>query len=131
MVVGDGSYKEKLLKKLEEEEIDYIYMSFQPFNRYLELLSNAVFFGLLSNKESYPQSVNEANAIGVPVVIAKPWGFNFAERKRTLIVDTFTEARKIAQVVHKFILRAKNEEKSKVPTWNEVTLKYLEIIYKS
>jgi glycosyltransferase involved in cell wall biosynthesis len=127
LVVGNGSYKEKLLKKLREIRVDHEYMPFQSYEKYLELLSYATFFGLLSKKESYPQSINEANAIGVPAVVAKPWGLNFAGRKRTLVLDTSFGASEIARQVYRFLARVKNEEKSEVPTWNEVTLKYLEL----
>jgi len=92
-------------------------------------LSHATLFGLLSEKESYPQSVNEANAIGVPVVVAKPWGLNFEGRKRTLIVDVGQDVEVLAEEVHKFLKRVHLEEKSYVPSWSEVVLEYLRKLY--
>jgi glycosyltransferase involved in cell wall biosynthesis len=65
-VFGRGPYTEELRKLLKELGIPYEVGDFKPFKEYIEILSHATLFGLLSEKESYPQSVNEANAIGVP-----------------------------------------------------------------
>jgi len=69
-VFGRGPYTEKLRRFLRELGIPHEVGDFKPFKEYIDVLSHATLFGLLSEKESYPQSVNEANAIGVPVVIA-------------------------------------------------------------
>jgi len=128
-VFGRGPYIEELRKLLKELGIPYEVGNFKPFKEYIEILSHATLFGLLSEKESYPQSVNEANAIGVPVVIAKPWGLNFEGRKRTLIVDLGQGVEAIAGAVYEFLNRVPQEEKSLIPTWSEVTLEYLKKLY--
>jgi glycosyltransferase involved in cell wall biosynthesis len=128
-VFGKGPYMEELKRSLEELRVPYEIGDFKPFEEYIETLSHATLFGLLSEKESYPQSVNEANAIGVPVVVAKPWGMNFEGRKRTLIVDLSQGVEAIARAVHEFLKRAPHEEKSLVPTWSEVALEYLKKLY--
>ncbi|MEM1925340.1 MAG: glycosyl transferase family 1, partial [Pyrobaculum sp.] len=86
-------------------------------------------FGLLSEKESYPQSVNEANAIGVPVVIAEPWGLNFRERTRTLIVNLSMSDEEIARMVAAFLDEAKEQPKPKVPSWSQVVDLYIKSLY--
>jgi len=126
-VFGEGPYKDELLRALRGMEVEFEVEPFQPFERYLENLSSATFFGLLSERESYPQSVNEANAIGVPAVVAKPWGENFSGRSRTLIVDLPESDERIAEEVYNFLEEAPRQPKSKVPTWSEVTLKYLSV----
>jgi glycosyltransferase involved in cell wall biosynthesis len=128
-VFGRGPYAEKLKRFLKELSIPHEVGDFKPYEEYIEILSHATLFGLLSERESYPQSVNEANAIGVPVVVAKPWGVNFEGRRRTLIVDLSQGVEAIARSVHEFLKRTPHEEKSLVPTWSEVALEYLKRLY--
>jgi 1,2-diacylglycerol 3-alpha-glucosyltransferase len=128
-VFGKGPYIEKLKKTMKELGVRCETGDFKPFEKYIETLSHSTLFGLLSEKESYPQSINEANAIGVPVVVARPWGLNFEGRKRTLIVDLHQDAEEIAATVSVFLNRASQEEKSLVPTWSEVALEYMRQLY--
>jgi glycosyltransferase involved in cell wall biosynthesis len=128
-IFGKGPYMEELKRFLEKLRVPYEIGDFKPFEEYIETLSHATLFGLLSEKESYPQSVNEANAIGVPVVVAKPWGLNFEGRKRTLLVDLNQSVEAIARAVYEFLKEAPQEERSLVPTWSEVTLEYLKRLY--
>jgi glycosyltransferase involved in cell wall biosynthesis len=128
-VFGRGPYTERLRRFLRELGIPHEVGDFKPFKEYIDVLSHATLFGLLSERESYPQSVNEANAIGVPVVIAKPWGLNFEGRKRTLLVDLNQSVEAIARAVYEFLKEAPQEERSLVPTWSEATLEYLKRLY--
>ena len=128
-VFGRGPYKAKLEKLLKNLRIPYEMRDFKPLEEYIKTLSHAMLFGLLSEKESYPQSVNEANAIGVPVVIAKPWGVNFEGRNRTLIIDLSQDIDTLARNIYEFIKRASMEQKSYVPTWREVAREYVENLY--
>ena len=128
-VFGRGPYTERLRRFLRELGISHEVGDFKPFKEYIDVLSHATLFGLLSEKESYPQSVNEANAIGVPTVIALPWGANFEDRRRTLIINLSQGVDAIARAVHEFLKRVPHEEKSLVPTWSEVTLEYLKKLY--
>jgi len=128
-VFGRGPYKAKLEASLKNLRIPYEVEDFKPLEEYIKTLSHATLFGLLSEKESYPQSVNEANAIGVPVVIAKPWGVNFGTRNRTLIIDLSQDIDTLARNIYEFIKRASMEEKSYVPTWREVAREYVENLY--
>jgi glycosyltransferase involved in cell wall biosynthesis len=128
-VFGRGPYAEKLRRFLKELGIPHEIGDFKPFKEYIDVLSHATLFGLLSEKESYPQSVNEANAIGVPTVIALSWGANFEGRRRTLVVNLGQGVDAIARTVYKFLESAPREEKSLVPTWSEVALEYLKRLY--
>jgi glycosyltransferase involved in cell wall biosynthesis len=128
-VFGRGPYTEKLRGFLKELGIPHEVGGFKPFKEYIDVLSHATLLGMLSERESYPQSVNEANAIGVPVVIARPWGTNFEGRRRTLIVDLSQGVDAIARAVHEFLKRAPHEERSLVPTWSEIALEYLKRLY--
>jgi len=127
LVIGSGPYKRELERTLKNIGIEYQIMPFQPFENYVELMSQAQLFGLLSQKESYPQSVNEANAIGVPVIVARPWGENFAGRRRTLIVE-LTDV-EIAQKIKDFLKTVPTESVSDIPTWSAVTEVYIDRLY--
>ena len=128
-VFGRGPYRGKLEEFLKNLGIPYEIEDFKPFKEYVKTLSHATLFGLLSEKESYPQSVNEANAIGVPVVVTKPWGLNFEGRNRTLIIDLRQDLNTLAENIYEFLRRALREERSYVPTWIEVTREYMEKLY--
>jgi len=129
-VFGSGPYKEKLLEILGVLGVDFEVEPFQPFEKYIENLSHASFLGLLSEKESYPQSINEANAIGVPAVVAKPWGENFSSRSRTLVVNLAEGDEEIAKKVLRLLEEAPKQPKPKVSTWSEVVDKYRSILYR-
>mgnify|MGYP001770620783 CR=1 FL=1 len=129
-VFGRGPYRESLRRYLEGLGIRFSLEEPQPFEKYIENLSQASLFGLLSEKESYPQSVNEANAIGVPVAVAEPWGRNFSGRSRTLIVSLNESDEAIAKKIADFLHNAPREPRPVVPSWSEVTSIYLERLYK-
>jgi len=128
-VFGNGPYRGRLAKILERMNIVFEINDFMPFEEYVHALSHAIIFGLLSRMESYPQSINEANAIGVPVIVAKPWGLNFEGRTRTLIIDTRWDLKIITEKVYELVKKAPTEESSKVPTWTEVTNGYINKLY--
>ena len=128
-IFGRGAYRKDLEDQMKRLGIPYEIEDFKPFKEYIETLRHATLFGLLSEKESYPQSINEANAIGVPVVVAKPWGLNFEGRKRTLIVDINQPIDVLVEKVYEFLKKVHLEEKSFVPTWNIVALEYMKKLY--
>ena len=99
---------------------------FKPYDEYIDMLSQALLFGLFSEREAFGQSVNEANSIGVLVVIAKPWGLHFEVRTRTLVVDLKWSIEEIADGVYQILSNAYLEKPSYVPTWGEATRKYLD-----
>jgi len=128
-VFGSGSFKKYLEKYLKNVGIKYLAESPQPFEKYIESLRDASLFGLLSEKESYPQSVNEANAIGVPVVVVEPWGLNFFGRSRTLITQLYKSDEEIAGEIVAFLEEAKKQPKPEVPSWNQVVDAYIKRLY--
>lgn len=128
-VQGRGPHREKLLKTLRKLGIQFEVEDFKPYREYIETLSRARLFGLLSEKEAFGQSINEANTIGVPAVVAKPWGLNFEGRRRTLIVDLNQDINTLVKTIYDFMNKAPLEEKSTVPTWSEVVDKYIKELY--
>ena len=108
-IFGNGPYKQQLLQTLKRLELPFEIEDFQPFNQYIQALAHATLFGLLSQKESYPQTINEANAIGVPALTALPWGRNFEGRTRILIIDPTQDVKKIADEVYQYLQKAPHE----------------------
>jgi len=128
-VYGEGPYGRRLEEELRRIRVEYRLEGFQPRGVYLEKLSKARFFALLSEKEAFGQTVNEANAIGTPTIVVKPWGEHFARRPRTLLVDLAERDEEIAKEVLKLLEEAPKQARPKVPTWSEVANTYLHILY--
>ncbi|MEM0463237.1 glycosyltransferase family 4 protein [Pyrobaculum sp.] len=132
-IYGDGPYRaalEKHLRKLQiKYHLKYHLNPYQPYDKYIETLSKAMLFGQLSEREAFSIVTNEANAIGVPVVVAEPWGLNFAERPRTLIVSLSLSDYHIAKKVASFLENIKSQPKPNVKTWNEIIDKYMHELY--
>ena len=129
LVIGEGPYIQNLAEKLGTLNLNWERMPFQDYASYIDYLSHASFLGLLSEKESYPQSVNEANAIGLPVLIAEPWGKNFNERMRILLVNASDYNNVIALKINEFLEKISQQQKSVVPTWEEVANAYISKLY--
>ncbi|MEM4439694.1 MAG: glycosyl transferase family 1, partial [Pyrobaculum sp.] len=75
------------------------------------------------------QIVNEANAIGVPAVVAEPWGITFSSRSRVLITRLDMPDYEIAKKIAEFIEKAKNQPKPSVLTWSQVVDLYIKHLY--
>jgi 1,2-diacylglycerol 3-alpha-glucosyltransferase len=129
-IFGRGPYRGRLERLLKELGIPFEIGDFKPYKEYIETLSHATLFGLLSERESYPQSVNEANAIGAPVITAKPWGLNFEGRPRTLTIDLRWSVDRIADEVYRLLEIAPKEKPADTPTWSDVARAYEERLYK-
>lgn len=128
-IFGEGTYRKRLEKHLKKLGIDFALEPSLPYEEYIYALSRAKFFALLSQKEAFGQTVNEANAIGVPVIVAEPWGRNFEGRSRTLIVNLEDGDEAIAAKLAKFLCKAGEEPKSSVPTWSDVVNLYFNKLY--
>jgi len=128
-VFGLGPFTNDLNRHLMRIGMEYRVNPPQPFEEYINILSKASLFGLLSEKESYPQSINEANAIGVPVVIVEPWGLNFLGRGRTLITQLYKSDEALAKEIAAFLDEARKQPISEVPSWDQVVDIYIKRLY--
>ncbi|MEM0233219.1 MAG: hypothetical protein QXL22_04285 [Candidatus Nezhaarchaeales archaeon] len=63
------------------------------------------------------------------MVIAEPWGLNFGERTRTLIVNLSMSDEEIARKVAAFLDEARKQPKPKVPSWSQVVDLYVKTLY--
>ena len=128
-IVGNGSYRNILRTRLDNMMLEYVIEDFKPRRTYLEILSQARLLGNLSMREAFSIVVNEANAMGVPTIIAKPWGINFAHRPRVLVIEVNEDDRHIAKKICEFLERAREEPKPRVCTWDLIVRKYLSKLY--
>jgi glycosyltransferase involved in cell wall biosynthesis len=78
-VFGSGPFVGRLNEYLAKIGMQCRVYPPQPYEDHINSLSKASLFRLPSEKESYPQLINEANAIGVPVVVVEPWASTFRE----------------------------------------------------
>ncbi|MEM3905687.1 MAG: glycosyltransferase, partial [Nitrososphaerota archaeon] len=128
-VFGKGSFRQKLNHYLDKLRIEYELKPPQHYDEYINYLSRANFFGLLSEREAFGQTVNEANALGVPAVVVEPWGLNFKERTRTLITKLSKSDEEIAKEIVAFLEEARKQPKPKVPSWSQVVDLYIKTLY--
>ena len=128
-IFGEGPFKVSLVKYLNKLDLKYEINGFLPRNEYLKTLSRSSFFINLSEKEAFSQTVNEANAIGVPVIAAAPWGYNFKTRSRVLIVNPKRNEKDLAKQILYFLNEAPEQSRPQVPSWNEVLDLYLSYVY--
>lgn len=120
VVVGEGDYKNSLLSLIEEIELPYESYSFLPRKKYLLEVSRAHALALFSERESYPQSVNEAQAIGIPVLIAGRWAAAFCHRPRSYVVDFSLSDLVLAKRVARFLEEAPRQPQAQIPFWRAV-----------
>lgn len=79
-----------------------------------------------SKYEAFSIVTAEALAIGIPVVIVRPWGVNFSNYPRAAIVDPLPEA--VAEGIIKST-ELKNLPYKRVPTWSQITQEMCSKIY--
>jgi len=120
VVVGEGNYKDSLLSLIERMKLPYESYPFLTRKKYLSEVSRAHALALLSERESYPQSVNEAQAIGVPVLIAGWWVTAFSYRPRSYVADLSLPDLVLAERVARFLEEAQRQPRAQVPLWREV-----------
>lgn len=128
-IIGDGKYKEHLIKNLRKINVDFEIEGFKPYRDYIEILRRSVFVANLSEREAFGITINEANAMGVPAVVAEPWGRHFEKRARVVIIDPG----KINQSIHvikSLIQQASSLPRDSVLGWSEVVISY-EKLYRS
>jgi 1,2-diacylglycerol 3-alpha-glucosyltransferase len=130
-IFGNGSYTTRLKRYLKRLKIKHEFKPPQPYNEYITYLSRASLLGLLSQKEAYGLTVNEANAIGVPVMVVEPWGLNFSGRSRTLITQLSKNDEELAKEIATFLDEVLEQPRAEVPSWNLVVDTYIKKLYHS
>ena len=134
-IVGDGPYKQDLLKLSENLKLeDYIvWKSFLPREDLINEIINSDIFMLLSRSEAYGITVTEALTLKTPCIITNRTALKeFKDEPGCFIVDYPPKPKIIAEL----ILDINKDDitvgplTSKIRPWNEVIRDY-ERLYKS
>ena len=126
-IVGNGSYLSNVMDVARSLKLEVEYYDFLPRTKYLELLSNSNLFANLSLYEAFSITTAEALAIGMPVVVSKPWGYNFYNYNvRIVSGDDFgMVGENISEMFRKHIRNLKKYNF----TWKKVSTEIFERLY--
>ncbi len=137
-VVGDGSYKQNIVKLARKLGVMHRIRFYQKLNRekLIEMYSKANVLVLLSKYEAYGLAVAEALAAGTPCVVAneaalKEWVDDRSVFGVDYPVDVDELAKLIKNVAGKRVV--KNDRLDKLMDWNDVAIRikrvYLSVIW--
>ena len=128
-IVGKGPALNKAFKKARRLNVDLLYKPFLPREQYLKELSNSTMYINLSKYEAYSIVTAEALAMGIPAIIAKPWGYTLKDYGNAYIVEPnpLEVASKVLEIIENFETMPKG--RSKVPTWTDVIEQIVKKLY--
>lgn len=86
-IIGRGSDLKRISRIARRLEVKTEHFDFLPRREYLKLLSNSTVFINLSSYEAYSIVTAEALALGIPSIVAEPWGQTFKGIRGAYIVD--------------------------------------------
>jgi glycosyltransferase involved in cell wall biosynthesis len=125
-IIGDGPELPRLQELSRRLGVRLEHHSFMERKKYLDLLSTSSYFINPSKYEAFSIVVAEAKTIGLPVVVASPWGDIFNGLPNVSIVNG-NSSEEIARVV------SKTPVTDKLPpcfmTWPQVAKRVVEEIY--
>ena len=129
-IIGEGSYKQNLIKLAEQLNVNHyiIWKSFIPSRKdLLKEIQTSDIFLLLSKNENYGITVAEALALGTPVIVTKHSALKeFLNEPGCFGVDYPPDPRKVAEL----ILKIANSNikvgpfSKKIRTWDKVVEDY-------
>jgi glycosyltransferase involved in cell wall biosynthesis len=125
-VIGSGPEASLIIRLAQRLGVDLKLMKPLPRDTYLRLLSESSCVVNPSSYEAFSIVCAEALAMGVPVIVMHPWGINFKNYQRAIIVNPDVPS------IADGILESKGLGRKPirpVPTWNEVTEKIYREIY--
>ena len=130
-VIGQGPAEKQLLNLAKSLDVKIEHHKFLPRNEYLKLLSESTCFVNISKYEAFSIVTAEALSIGMPAVVAKPWGFHFVDAGSVELVDG-ESAGEIAIAVEKAIKNSSSSQQRSVNaflSWDEVAKQIVTKIY--
>jgi glycosyltransferase involved in cell wall biosynthesis len=135
-VIGEGSDLLRIRRIAREMKIKLETPGFLPREKYLKELSKSTALINLSDYEAYSIVTAEALAIGVPVVIAEPWGMTFKNIVGAYIVDK-RDIRKIIDIIVKIYNNVssykdhvhQNSNNEKILSWSDVVERIIQKLY--
>jgi glycosyltransferase involved in cell wall biosynthesis len=134
-VIGEGSDLERIVKVAKNAGVNLETPGFLSRLKYLEALSKSTVAINLSDYEAYSLVTAEALAMGVPTIVAKPWGSIFKD-KGAYIVDKHD-----THGIAKLIMKIYNQEidyRGNIPSnymhegimpWPQVVKQIVEKVY--
>jgi glycosyltransferase involved in cell wall biosynthesis len=134
-VIGEGSDLQRIVKAAKNAGVNLETPGFLSRLKYLEALSESTVFINLSDYEAYSIVTAEALAMGVPAIVAKPWGRIF-EDKGAYVVDkhdTHGIAKLIMKIYnHEIAFRGNNPSNDMhkgIMPWPQVVKQIVEKVY--
>jgi len=131
-IIGRGSDLQRILKLAKQHGIEIEVLGFLPRDEYLETISKTTIFMNLSRYEAYSIVTAEALAIGVPAIIAKPWGLNF--KGMAFIVDLNDKHQMVKTITGVLndldSISITSSGHDSIESWNIVTEKLIRYVYK-
>lgn len=132
-IIGEGRALRRALRLARSVEVKILHYPFLPRSEYLRELSTTTVFVNLSKYEAYSIVTAEALAMGVPVVVAVPWGKTFADVKKAFLVD-YNNQKEIMKALLSAINLAETGKYTEVPhnkfkTWESVVEEIIEKAY--
>ncbi len=126
-VIGDGPAMERVARMAEKHRVPLDHRGFLPRDKYLEALATSTLLVNPSSLEAFSIVAAEALAIGMPVVVVKPWGENFRGYASAFIANPSPED--IARKAFEALNTPRNGRGRRVLGWREVARQVLEKVY--
>ena len=134
-VIGDGPELGKVVKLARESGVDLEAPGFLPRREYLEALSRSTALVNLSDYEAFSIVAAEALAMGVPAIVAKPWGRTFEGIRGAYVVDK-RDIREVVEAVAKVCggvddpnHSSKLDERVRILPWRQVVEQIVRKLY--
>lgn len=86
-IIGEGPDLQRVSRISEKSKVKLEALGFLPRETYLEMLSKSTVLVNFSDYEAYSIVTAEALAMGVPAIVAEPWGYIFEGVAGAYIVD--------------------------------------------
>lgn len=126
-IIGDGADLERLMALASRVEVAVEHSHFLDREEYISELSKSSCFVNLSKYEAYSIVAAEAIAIGLPVVLANPWGSIFKGYSKNFLVDC-TSVEDVANAIL-YALSAEVAGTGPAFSWAEVAKKMVDYVY--
>ena len=109
-VVGNGPEKEYIRKYALDKEIDVKFFGFCSQKKVAELMGKSHFFIIMSEYDASPKALNEAAAIGLPLIVSKNVGTSYdivKENENGLIINDINQ--NSLSLIYLFVFKCMNE----------------------
>lgn len=130
-IIGRGPDLPRIITKARKEGVPVETPGFLPRKKYLEELANTTVFVNPSSYEAYSIVSAEAIAMGVPAVLAKPWGNHFKKYPLTMVVDP--SPRTVAEAIYQLLTKTSEVrglgQARNIPTWSQVVDRLIGEVY--